>query len=69
MPELIRDRSSGRLVPKGDAEALAAALSEVLNSPETAARYAEQGLLDLRRRFSTEQMLTRLREAYEWHAR
>ncbi len=69
MPELVRDRSSGRLVPKGDAEALAAALSEVLNSPETAARYAEQGLLDLRRRFSTEQMLTRLREAYEWHAR
>jgi glycosyltransferase involved in cell wall biosynthesis len=69
MPELIGDRSSGRLVPKGDAEALAAALSDVLSSPETATRYAEQALVDLRRRFSTSQMLTRLSRAYEWHAR
>jgi glycosyltransferase involved in cell wall biosynthesis len=69
MPELIADGSSGRLVPKGDAEALAGALSEVLNSPETAARYAERALVDLRRRFSTDQMLARLRGAYEWHAR
>lgn len=69
MPELIGDRSSGRLVPKGDAEALAAALSDVLNSPETATRYAEQALVDLRARFSTSQMLTRLSGAYEWHAR
>jgi len=68
MPELIGDRSSGRLVPKGDAEALAAALSDVLSSPETATRYAEQALVGLRRRFSTDQMLTRLHGAYEWHA-
>lgn len=68
MPELIGDRSSGRLVPKGDAEALAAALSDVLSSPETANRYAEQALVDLRRRFSTDQMLARLSGAYEWHA-
>jgi len=68
MPELIGDRSSGRLVPKADAEALAAALSDVLRSAETATRYAEQALVDLRRRFSTDQMLTRLRGAYEWHA-
>ncbi|MPZ90444.1 MAG: glycosyltransferase [Actinobacteria bacterium] len=69
MPELIGDRSSGRLVPKGDAEALAAALSDVLSSSEMATRYAEQALVDLRRRFSTSQMLTRLSGAYEWHAR
>ena len=69
MPELIGDRSSGRLVPQGDAGALATALDEVLSSPETATRYAEQALVDLRSRFSTDQMLTRLREAYEWHAR
>ena len=68
MPELIGDRSSGRLVPKGDAGALAAALSDVLSSPETATRYAEQALVALRRRFSTDQMLTRLSGAYEWHA-
>lgn len=69
MPELIRDRSAGRLVPKGDAEALAAALNEVLSSPQIATRYADQALVDLRRRFSTDQMLTRLTGAYEWHAR
>lgn len=69
MGELIGDRSSGRLVKKGDAEALAVALNDVLSAPETAARYAEQAVVDLRRRFSTDQMLTRLRAAYEWHAR
>jgi glycosyltransferase involved in cell wall biosynthesis len=69
MGELVGDRSSGRLVPQGDSEALSTALGEVLNSPEEATRYADQALVDLRRRFSTEQMLTRLREAYEWHAR
>jgi len=69
MPELLADRSSGRLVPKGDPEALAAALSDVLNSSETASRYADRALVDLRRRFSTDQMLARLRGAYEWHAR
>jgi glycosyltransferase involved in cell wall biosynthesis len=69
MPELIGDRTSGRLVPNGDSEALAAALSDVLNAPETATRYADRALVDLRRRFSTDQMLDRLRGAYEWHAR
>jgi len=69
MPELIEDRSSGRLVSKGDPEALAAALSEVLSSPETANRFADRALVDLRRRFSTDLMLDRLRGAYEWHAR
>jgi len=69
MPELIGDRTSGRLVQKGDPEALAAALSDVLNAPDTATRYADRALVDLRRRFSTDQMLDRLRGAYEWHAR
>ncbi|MGH2697662.1 MAG: glycosyltransferase, partial [Actinomycetota bacterium] len=67
MPELIDDRSSGRLVPKGDSDALARALGEVLGSPSAAQGYAERALVDLRRRFSTEQMLARLRGAYEWH--
>jgi len=69
MPELIGDRSSGRLVAKGDSEALAVALNDVLSAPETAERYAKQAVVDLRRRFSTDQMLARLRAAYEWHAR
>ena len=67
--ELISDRSSGRLVPKGDAGALASALAEVLSSPEIGARYVERARIDLQRRFSTERMLERLREEYRWAAR
>jgi glycosyltransferase involved in cell wall biosynthesis len=69
MPELIEDRSSGRLVPKGDPHALADALYEVLSHPSTAKRYADRAVADLRRKFSTDQMLARLRGAYEWHSR
>ncbi|MGH2752788.1 MAG: glycosyltransferase family 4 protein [Actinomycetota bacterium] len=69
MRELVGDRSSGRLVPKGESKALAEALLEVLDSPETAKSYAGQAAVDLRSRFSTERMLARLRDAYEWHAR
>lgn len=68
MSELVSDRVSGRLVNKGDAPALAAALEEVLNNEDAAAAYAARALTNLRRKFSTERMLARLREAYEWHA-
>jgi glycosyltransferase involved in cell wall biosynthesis len=47
MTELIEDRRSGRLVPPGDAKALAAALVEVLHDPPTAARYAAEARRDL----------------------
>ena len=68
MRELVTDGATGRLVPKGDAAALASALGEMLGSKERARLYAQAGASDLRRRFSTERMLSRLREAYEWHA-
>ncbi|MGH2779282.1 MAG: glycosyltransferase family 4 protein [Actinomycetota bacterium] len=68
MSELVADHRSGRLVPKGDAAALAGALNEVLSSPETAERYIAQAVMDVRRRFSTDRMLARLRDAYQWHA-
>jgi glycosyltransferase involved in cell wall biosynthesis len=69
MPELIEDRSSGRLVPKGDPAALAEALQQVLGSPEVAKRYADRAIADLNQKFSTDQMLARLRGAYAWHSR
>lgn len=69
MSELITDRVSGRLVGKGDAPALAAALNDVLTDEVAAMAYAEKAISDLQRRFSTPRMLARLREAYEWHAR
>jgi glycosyltransferase involved in cell wall biosynthesis len=64
MPELIQDGVSGRLVGKGDAEALARALREVASDPESARRYATVALEHLTDRFSTEKMLARLRAEY-----
>ncbi|MGH2735183.1 MAG: glycosyltransferase family 4 protein [Actinomycetota bacterium] len=68
MPELIADRASGRLVPKGDGPALAGALREVLFEEGVGTRYARRAREELGRRFSTERMLTRLRESYRWAA-
>lgn len=64
MGELIADRVSGRLVPKGDPIALSEALSEVLLSDELAAKYATAAKRRLQERFSTARMLNRLKEAY-----
>lgn len=64
MSELVEDRDSGRLVPKGDPRALAEALREVLFSDELATRYARAAKLRLQQRFSTKRMLERLRQAY-----
>lgn len=64
MRELITDGHSGRLVPKGDAVALAGALQEVLESAETSARFVANALHDLNDRFSRPRMLGRLSEAY-----
>lgn len=64
MRELFEDRVSGRLVPRGDVRALAAALREVLASPDDAKRYVELARKTLSERFSTTAMLRRLEEAY-----
>ncbi|MDQ3986578.1 MAG: murein biosynthesis integral membrane protein MurJ [Actinomycetota bacterium] len=64
MSELIRDGYSGRLVAKGDADELASALKEVLDSPEVGSIYAARALEDLRNRFSREKMLDRLAREY-----
>ncbi len=64
MGELITDGSSGRLVPKDDAIALAGALDEVLADEELARTFTRNALDDLHARFSRERMLRRLEEAY-----
>jgi glycosyltransferase involved in cell wall biosynthesis len=43
IPELVEDGVAGRLVPPGDADALAAAISGLLADPEGRARMAEAG--------------------------
>ncbi|MFN2488989.1 MAG: glycosyltransferase family 4 protein [Actinomycetota bacterium] len=69
MGELIEDKVSGRLVPKGDAAALARALGDLLGAPAVARRYAERAGSDLAEKFSTARMLARLEEAYRAAAR
>ena len=64
MPELITDGVSGRLVPFGDADALAQALRQVVDDPAVARAYAEAACAGLRRNFSTRQMLGRLLDLY-----
>lgn len=64
MNEIITDGRSGRLVASGDAAGLAAAIDEICSSPDSARRLAEQARIDLGLRFSTENMLRRLRSLY-----
>ena len=64
MGELFKDRVSARLAPKGDPDALATALSEVLESPEDRRLYAKRAREELDRRFSIDHTLARLKSAY-----
>lgn len=65
MAELIEDGVSGRLVPVGDARALADALRQVLDSPATGQSYARAAGETIRTRFSREAMLARLLSEYK----
>ncbi len=65
LPELISDGRSGRLVPPGDPVALAAALKEVLTSPEIAATYAAAALSHVSGALSSANLITRLAQVYE----
>ncbi|HZI90335.1 MAG TPA: glycosyltransferase family 4 protein [Thermoleophilaceae bacterium] len=64
MPELITDGVSGRLVPAADPAALAQALKDTLDDPSKGRSYAEAARRGLRRSFSTQQMMGRLRDIY-----
>ncbi len=67
--ELIRDGSSGRLVPADDPGRLAEALQELLSSADARGRYAQAARADVVERFSTERMLARLSDAYRGRVR
>lgn len=62
--ELVEDGISGRLVPPGDPDALALAISDVLASPEKARSFAERADERLRERFGRSRMFDRLAEIY-----
>jgi glycosyltransferase involved in cell wall biosynthesis len=56
LPEIVRDRETGLLVPPGDPEALAAAVVSLLDQPAWAERLGEAGRADVRERFSIQRM-------------
>jgi glycosyltransferase involved in cell wall biosynthesis len=65
LAEVVRDGETGRLVPPGDARALALALRELADHPEGARALGEAATRDVRARFSRERMLAELEWVYE----
>lgn len=57
LPEVVRDGVSGRLVPPGDAAALAEAALEALAAPERAREWGEAGRRDVWSRYRAEAVL------------
>jgi glycosyltransferase involved in cell wall biosynthesis len=65
VPELVEHGVSGLLVEPRSPEALAAAVSELLASPERASRMGAAGRLAARKRFSVERMVEGVAAVYE----
>lgn len=65
IPEVVQDGITGLLVEPRDAQALAAAISRLLDDPALRARIADGGRTAVAKRFSTEAMTAGYREAYE----
>jgi len=65
LPEIVRDRATGVLVPPGDHRALAAALADVAIDPATAARLGAAAAYDVRGRFSADALLDAVHDLYD----
>jgi glycosyltransferase involved in cell wall biosynthesis len=64
MPELVRHGEEGLLVPPGDANALAAALTQLESSPETAERMGRRGRERIESAFAPDVHLAALHDVY-----
>jgi glycosyltransferase involved in cell wall biosynthesis len=64
VPEIVRDGETGRLVPPGDAQALAEAILDLLRDPARARAMARAGRALVRGRFSFEEMMRATTEVY-----
>jgi glycosyltransferase involved in cell wall biosynthesis len=65
LPEIIRDRQTGRLVAPGDPRALARAAAELLDDPAERERLGAAASLDVRERFSTRLLLAEVQDLYD----
>lgn len=65
IPEVVIDNENGRLVPPGDEEALAEALAELLDEPETRQAMGRRGRQLVRERFDLERNARQLLKAFE----
>lgn len=64
LPDVVQDGASGRLVPLGDATALAAAIASLLDDPAGARRLGEEGRRRSLARFTPERHVDRLLAVY-----
>jgi glycosyltransferase involved in cell wall biosynthesis len=64
VPEIVRDGIDGRVVPIGDAAALAEAIAWLLDRPEDARRMAQSGARRIREEFSLAAMVSRTEALY-----
>lgn len=65
LPEIIRDRQTGRLVPPGDARALANAAAELLDDPVERERLGAAAASDVRERFAPARLLAAVQDLYD----
>ncbi len=63
--EVVRDGHTGRLVPPGEAHALAAALRGLADDPAAAERMGRAGRADVAERFRLDRMLERIEATYD----
>ena len=65
IPEVVTDGVDGRLVPPGDAAALADAIVELLRDPELRNRLGEAGYRTVADRFSIDAQVRRIQDVYD----
>ena len=68
IPELVEDGISGHLVPPGDADALATALTTILQNPEKAAQMGRAGRTKVLAEFSSQSEAARLAHLFNAYA-
>lgn len=65
IPEIVHDRETGILYPRGDVGALAAGILELLGDPELARRIGDRGRALTRRIFDADAMVRSIEDVYE----